>query len=102
MTILVALLSVLTKRPVDSRVAMTGEITLNGKVLPVGGLKEKILAAQRAGIAKVFIPKGNEKDIEDIPKEQRKAIQIIPVSGVDDILKGSLLRKPKKVSSPRT
>lgn len=100
-TILVALLSVLTKRPVDSRVAMTGEMTLNGKVLPVGGLKEKILAAQRAGIVKVFIPKGNEKDIGDIPKEQRKAIQIIPVSGVDEILKVCLLKRPKKGSASK-
>jgi ATP-dependent Lon protease len=101
-TILVALLSVLTKRPVDSRVAMTGEITLNGKVLPVGGLKEKILAAQRAGIQRVFIPKGNEKDLGDIPKEQCKAIQIIPVSGVDEILKVCLLKKQKKGSIGKT
>jgi ATP-dependent Lon protease len=94
-TILCALLSVLTNRPVDRSVAMTGEITLNGKLLPVGGLKEKILAAQRAGIERVFIPKGNEKDLIDVPVNERQKIHIISVSDVEQVLKVCLVKKKR-------
>ena len=74
-------------------VAMTGEITLRGKVLPIGGLKEKVLAAHRAGVDTVIIPYDNNKDIEEIPKNARK-IRIIPVAHIDDVIKHALVSKP--------
>jgi ATP-dependent Lon protease len=95
-TIVCAVISVLTQRSISGRFAMTGEVTLSGKVLPVGGLKEKLLAAQRAGMEKVFIPKGNEKDLEEIPKDQRRAISVALVSTVDEILAVCLSPKKKR------
>ena len=65
---------------------MTGEITLRGKILPVGGIKEKILAAKRAGLTRVLIPQDNEKNLEDVPPRIRKSLEIIPVSHVDQVL----------------
>ena len=82
----VSLASVLTGRPVHRDIAMTGEITLRGRVLPIGGLKEKILAAHRAGITKVLIPKENEKDLKDIPAAVSKQIEIVPVEHMDEVL----------------
>ena len=85
-TILAALVSALSERPVRPDVAMTGEITLRGRVLPVGGLKEKIIAAHRAGIKTVIIPRKNEKDLVDVPKRTRKGIDIVLVDHVDQAL----------------
>jgi ATP-dependent Lon protease len=89
-----ALISVLTKVPVRKDVAMTGEISLRGKVLPIGGLKEKILAAVRAGMKTVIIPEQNRKDLEDIPKEMQKKVKIVPVKEIDDVLKLALEKFP--------
>jgi ATP-dependent Lon protease len=85
-TMTTALVSALTGRPVKSNVAMTGEITLRGRVLPIGGLKEKVLAANRAGITTVIIPRHNEKDLDDIPPELRKGMTFVPVDTIDDVL----------------
>lgn len=85
-----ALVSVLTRVAVKKDVAMTGEISLRGKVLPIGGLKEKILAAVRAGIKTVIIPEQNKKDLEDIPKEMQKKLRIVPVREIDEVLKLAL------------
>lgn len=93
-TMATTIISALTKIPVSKDVAMTGEITLRGKVLPIGGLKEKALAALMAGIKTVIIPRRNEKDLEEIPKELRKKINFIFVDHIDEVLKVALL-KPK-------
>ena len=85
-----AIVSVLTGIPVHRDVAMTGEITLRGRVLPIGGLKEKLLAAVRGRIAKVLIPKDNEKDLAEIPDNIKKSIEIVPVGTVDEVLKHAL------------
>ena len=92
-----AMVSVLTGIPVSKDVAMTGEITLRGRVLPIGGLKEKLLAALRAGVTTVLIPQDNEKDLADIPDNVKGALTIIPVSTVDEVLKHALTRAPKKI-----
>ena len=88
-----AIVSALTKRPVDKNVAMTGEITLRGRVLPIGGLKEKILAAHRGGIKKVIAPKDNEKDLSEIPAFITKEIEIVFVEHLDEVLLASLIIK---------
>jgi len=85
-----ALASLVTGNKVDSRLAMTGEITLRGAVLPIGGLKEKLLGAQRAGINRVLIPKDNVSDLKDVPEEVKNQLTIIPVETVEDVLKESL------------
>jgi ATP-dependent Lon protease len=90
-TMATALISALTNIPVSKQVAMTGEITLRGRVLPIGGLKEKTLAAHRAGIRTVLLPKDNEKDIDDIPESVRKELTFIPVSHMDEVLKHALV-----------
>jgi ATP-dependent Lon protease len=82
-----AILSAFTGKPVKKSVAMTGEITLRGKVLAIGGLKEKALAAYRLGIKDIIIPATNEKDLVDIPKEIRKEINFITAENVDDVFK---------------
>ncbi|MEJ2534342.1 MAG: endopeptidase La [Gammaproteobacteria bacterium] len=89
-----ALVSALTRIPVHADVAMTGEITLRGKVLPIGGLKEKLLAAHRGGIRMVIIPKDNEKDLADIPKNIIRKLDIRPVSTVDEVLNLALVEVP--------
>ena len=87
-TMVTAIASILSERKVDNRVAMTGEVTLTGKVLPIGGLKEKLIAAYKAGVTKALIPQKNyERDLDDIPNEVKKNIKIIGVSNVDDVLK---------------
>jgi len=91
-TIGTALISALSGLPVSRKVAMTGEITLRGRVLPIGGLKEKSLAAHRAGIQTILIPQDNEKDIEDIPDSVRSDLTIIPVSHMDEVLAKALVR----------
>lgn len=93
-TMTTAVISALTHIPVRRDVAMTGEITLRGRVLPIGGLKEKILAAHRAGIHKVLIPMENDKDLEDIPDNVKKKVEIIPVETMDEVLKHALVDGP--------
>ena len=92
-----AIVSVLTSIPVKREVAMTGEITLRGRVLPIGGLKEKLLAALRSGIETVLIPKDNEKDLADIPSNVKNALNIIPVCNIDEVLINALVKIPKKI-----
>jgi len=92
-----SIVSVLTKIPVKANLAMTGEITLRGRVLPIGGLKEKLLAALRGGIKTVLIPKDNEKDLADIPDNVKKGLKIIPVSEADDVLRLALTKRPEPV-----
>jgi ATP-dependent Lon protease len=88
-----SIVSALTKRPVYRDIAMTGEITLRGRVLPIGGLKEKILAAHRGGIKKVIIPKENEKDLKDIPHAICKQVKIVSVEHMDEVLSHALVTK---------
>ncbi|MBT8055430.1 MAG: endopeptidase La, partial [Gammaproteobacteria bacterium] len=90
-----ALVSALSKIPVRANVAMTGEITLRGKVLPIGGLKEKLLAAHRGGIETVLIPDENEKDLVDIPEAILKKIEVRPVSTIDEVLEHALMELPE-------
>ena len=92
-----ALVSVLAKVPVRKDVAMTGEFSLRGKVMPIGGLKEKILAAVRAGMKTVIIPEQNRKDLEDIPKEMQKKVKIVPVKEIGEVLKLALEKFPLPV-----
>ena len=92
-----AIVSVLTGIAVRKDVAMTGEITLRGRVLPIGGLKEKLLAALRAGIKKVLIPEENVKDLADIPDNLKNALEIIPASRMDDVLKVALVKMPDPI-----
>jgi len=89
-TLATAIASALTNRPVIHGIAMTGEITLRGKVLPVGGVKEKVIAAHRAGIATIIMPKDNERDLEDIPATVRESIQFHFVTKMDEVLKLAL------------
>ena len=89
-----ALVSALTDIPVKSDVAMTGEITLRGEVLPIGGLKEKLLAAHRGGIGKVLIPQENEKDLAEIPKNIKDKLEIVPVKWIDQVLEHALTHMP--------
>ncbi len=90
-----ALVSALTRIPVHADVAMTGEITLRGKVLPIGGLKEKLLAAHRGGMRMVIIPKENEKDLPDIPKNIIRKLDVRPVSTIDEVLNLALVELPQ-------
>ena len=92
-----SIVSSITKIPVNKEIAMTGEVTLTGQVLPIGGLKEKLLAAHRAGIKQVLIPKDNEKDLVDIPQKVKDDIKITPVEVVDEALKLALTKEFKKV-----
>ncbi len=85
-----ALASLFSNTPVRSDVAMTGEITLRGLILPIGGLKEKSLAAMRAGISTVIIPRLNEKDLIDVPEEAKQKLKFIPVENVDEVLSAAL------------
>ncbi len=93
-TLVMALLSALTNLPLSNEVAMTGEITLRGRILPVGGIKEKILAAVAAGIKRVVLPKQNMKDMEEIPQELTKKLEVIPVDHIDEVW--PLVRKEEK------
>ena len=92
-----SIISAITEIPVDKNVAMTGEITLRGLVLPIGGLKEKLLAAHRAGIKKVLIPIENKKDLEEVPKIIRDSMEIIPVKNIEEVLKVALTKPFKRV-----
>ena len=92
-----SIVSAITEIPVDKKVAMTGEITLRGLVLPIGGLKEKLLAAHRAGIKKVLIPIENKKDLLEIPEIIKKTIEIIPVKNIEEVLKIAMTKPLKRV-----
>jgi ATP-dependent Lon protease len=89
-TMAIALVSALSKRPVSKEIGMTGEITLRGKVLPVGGIRDKVLAAHRAGLKKVILPRENEKDLEEIPQQVKEELQFILVDNIDEALKSAL------------
>jgi len=100
-TMATALASVFTNAPVRRDVAMTGEVTLRGRVLPIGGLKEKILAARRAGIKTVILPKRNEKDLEEVPKHVRRGMEFVFAETMDDVLPAALRQAPgSKVHRP--
>jgi len=107
-TMAVALVSALTKTPLRPDLAMTGELTLTGKVLPIGGLKEKVLAAHRFGITNLIIPIENEKDIPDIPENVSKNIEFHPATTMDDVIKHSfhkkfkIKKKPAKAKAKKT
>ena len=92
-----SIVSSITEIPIDRNIAMTGEVTITGQVLQIGGLKEKLLAAHRAGIKHVLIPKDNEKDLVDVPKKVKEDIKITPVKIVDDVLKIALTKEFKKI-----
>jgi len=92
-----AIVSLMTGIPVRKDVAMTGEITLRGRVLPIGGLKEKLLAALRGGIKKVLIPQDNAKDLAEIPDNVKNGMEIVPVSTVDEVLRNALVRMPESI-----
>jgi ATP-dependent Lon protease len=89
-TVLTAMASLLTGRPVRDDVAMTGEITLRGRVLPIGGIKEKVLGAHRAGLRRVLLPRRNEADLDDIPSDLRKEMQLVMVESIDEVLREAL------------
>lgn len=93
-----ALVSALTSIPVHATVAMTGEITLRGEILPIGGLKEKLLAAHRGGIDTVLIPEENAKDLVDIPENIKSSLKILPVRWIDQVLDVALTQQPKPIS----
>jgi ATP-dependent Lon protease len=97
-----AMVSIMTGIPVKKDVAMTGEITLRGRVLPIGGLKEKLLAALRGGINSVVIPEENAKDLADIPDSLKNQINIIPVSRMEQVLEIALSRKPEPIQWDET
>jgi ATP-dependent Lon protease len=89
-TVLTAMASLLTGRPVRDDVAMTGEITLRGRVLPIGGIKEKVLGAHRAGLRRVLLPRRNEADLDDIPADLRKEMQLVLIESIDEVLREAL------------
>ena len=101
-TMCTSIVSSLTKRPVYRDLAMTGEITLRGRVLAIGGLKEKILAAHRAGIKKILIPNENEKDLKDIPRTISKQLEIVPVEHMDEVLTHALILKEGETTFQRS
>jgi len=92
-----SIVSTITSTPVNKNIAMTGEVTLRGSVLPIGGLKEKLLAAHRFGIKKVLIPEANKKDLVEIPKNILKDVEVIPVKNIDEVLKIALVKELKSV-----
>jgi ATP-dependent Lon protease len=92
-----SIVSVLTQIPVRKDIAMTGEVSLRGNAMPIGGLKEKLLAALRGGIKTVLIPTENEKDLAEIPDNVKEGLQIIPVSHVSEVLKLALVRAPEPI-----
>jgi ATP-dependent Lon protease len=104
-TMVTAIVSLVTGRPVSDDIAMTGEVTLTGQVLPIGGVREKVLAAQRAGVHTVVLPNENEPDLEDLPAETRKGLEFVLAEHVDEVLEAALdgaipSRRPSGVGSP--
>jgi len=102
-TLATAMISALTQRPIRREVAMTGEITLRGRVLPVGGIREKILAAHRVGIKKVLLPRRNEKDLAEIPKRSLRGLEVVLVGHMDEVLEHALLpaRRSTQTGKPQ-
>jgi len=92
-----SIVSSITKIPVKREIAMTGEVTITGQVLAIGGLKEKLLAAHRAGIKQVLIPKDNEKDLADIPKKVKDEVKITPVEFADEVIRLALTKELKRI-----
>jgi ATP-dependent Lon protease len=90
-TLTTALYSLVSDTPVDSTIAMTGEVSLDGRVMPIGGLPEKLMAAVRAGVKTVFIPKDNTEDLEDVPEEIRNKLTVIPVQYVTQVLEKAVM-----------
>ncbi len=101
-TIATSLTSAFTDRAVNREVGMTGEITLRGRILPVGGVREKVLAAHRAGLKKIILPKKNMKDLIDIPRKARDRVEVIPVEHIDDVLQVALLPIQREIKSEKT
>jgi ATP-dependent Lon protease len=101
-TMATALVSLISGRKVKPKVGMTGEITLRGQVLPIGGVKEKVLAAHRNGLRTIILPKRNHQDVEDVPDEIKKAMKFIYVDTVDDVIKSALEVNGKKAASSRS
>ena len=97
LAVVLSIVSVLTGIPVRKDIAMTGEVTLRGNALAIGGLKEKLLAALRGGIKTVLIPEENEKDLPEIPDNVKEGLEIIPVKHVNDVLKHALVRQPEPI-----
>ena len=95
MTMCTSMISALTSTPVRKDLAMTGEITLRGKVLPVGGIKEKVIAAHRAGVKKVLLPKDNMKDIDELPQNVRKELEFRSIETIDEVLEEALVKEEK-------
>jgi len=100
-TMAVAMISALTKRPIDRKIAMTGEITLTGRVLPIGGLKEKTLAALRAGITRVIIPEANARELDELPVYVKKKIDFLPVKDMDEVVKILFPAEPKSAAAKK-
>jgi ATP-dependent Lon protease len=103
-TMVTAIVSLVTGRPVSEDVAMTGEVTLSGQVLGIGGVRDKVLAAQRAGVHKVVLPRENEPDLEDLPSEARKELEFVLADHVDDVLTAAFdgaspMSRPRRVGS---
>ena len=94
----ISLISIFTGIPVRADTAMTGEITLRGQILKIGGLKEKLLAAKRGGIKNVIIPKENEPDLQEIPKQITSSLNIIPVEWIDQVISSALVEEPTPLS----
>jgi ATP-dependent Lon protease len=92
-----AIVSMLTGIPVRRDIAMTGEVTLRGRVLPIGGLKEKLLAALRGGVKKVLIPEDNAKDLVDLPDSVKNGMEIVPVSRMEEVILHALVRQPTPI-----
>ena len=92
-----SIISVITGIPIRRDVAMTGEVTLRGRALPIGGLKEKLLAALRAGITTVIIPKENEKDLAEVPDNVKAGLKIVPVANMSEVLAVALTRQPEAI-----
>jgi len=101
-TMATAIVSLVRGRPVADDVAMTGEITLTGQVLPIGGVREKVLAAQRAGIRRVVIPRENEPDLEELPKEARDQLEFVLADSLDDVLAAAFDGKPLRAARRRS
>ena len=104
-TMVTAIVSLVSRRPVSEHVAMTGEVTLTGQVLGIGGIRDKVLAAQRAGVRTVVVPKENEADLEELPSETRKELEFVLADHVDEVLSAAFdgvlpIAAPRRVGSP--
>jgi ATP-dependent Lon protease len=98
-TMIAALTSLLTGRPMKNTVGMTGEVTLQGRVLPIGGLKQKVLAAHAAGLTEVILPKRNAADLDDVPADVREAMRFHPVTSADEMLALALEPRPIAIAA---